>query len=112
MARRPTKIRSLRKAPRAPGRLSALLLALAWVAAGAGLMFGLSQLPNRLDTVLFFSTALRTLLQYQWTVDGVNATQPVSVPVPCLRNLLLLLFNRRTIPFHLYLRRLVTQMFL
>jgi len=61
MAHRPSKIRSLRKAPRAPGRLPALLLALAWVAAGAGLMFGLSQLPNRLDTVLFFSTALRNI---------------------------------------------------
>lgn len=61
MAHRPNKIRSLRKTPRAPGRLPALLLALAWVAAGAGLMFGLSQLPNRLDTVLFFSTALRNI---------------------------------------------------
>ena len=61
MAHRPSKIRSLRKTPRAPGRLHALLLALAWVAAGAGLMFGLSQLPNRLDTVLFFSTALRNI---------------------------------------------------
>ncbi|MEN9879012.1 MAG: hypothetical protein RLZZ158_2051 [Cyanobacteriota bacterium] len=61
MRHRPAKIRSLRKAPRPPGRLQALFLALAWVAAGAGLMFGLSQLPNRLDTVLFFSTALRNI---------------------------------------------------
>jgi len=61
MRHRPAKIRSLRKAPRPPGRFQACLLAVAWIAAGAGLMFGLSQLPNRLDTVLFFSTALRNI---------------------------------------------------
>lgn len=41
-----------------PGRWQALVMALAWMAAGLGLIFGLSQLPSRLDTLLFFSTAL------------------------------------------------------
>ncbi|MEY4825385.1 MAG: hypothetical protein RLZZ430_1035 [Cyanobacteriota bacterium] len=40
------------------GRWQALVMALAWMAAGLGLIFGLSQLPSRLDTLLFFSTAL------------------------------------------------------
>jgi hypothetical protein len=40
------------------GRMRQGLMALAWLAAGSGLMLGLSQLPSRLDTVLFFSTAL------------------------------------------------------
>jgi len=31
------------------------------MAAGLGLIFGLSQLPSRLDTLLFFSTALGTI---------------------------------------------------
>jgi hypothetical protein len=35
-----------------------VVLALAWMAAGLGLIFGLSQLPSRLDTLLYFSTAL------------------------------------------------------
>jgi|GEM_PF-1093408 type III secretory pathway component EscU len=38
--------------------VQAVVLALAWMAAGLGLIFGLSQLPSRLDTLLFFSTAL------------------------------------------------------
>ncbi len=41
-----------------PGRWQSLVMALAWMAAGLGLIFGLSQLPSRLDTLLFFSTAL------------------------------------------------------
>jgi len=40
------------------GRWQALVMSLAWMAAGLGLIFGLSQLPSRLDTLLFFSTAL------------------------------------------------------
>tara|TARA_E500000178_G_scaffold62490_1_gene59353 strand:- start:11281 stop:11637 length:357 start_codon:yes stop_codon:yes gene_type:complete len=34
------------------------VIALLWLAAGTGLMFALAQLPSRLDTMLFFSTAL------------------------------------------------------
>lgn len=40
------------------GGLGLLVMGLAWLLAGGGLLFGLSQLPSRLDTLLFFSTAL------------------------------------------------------
>lgn len=35
-----------------------MVMGLAWLVAGGGLLFGLSQLPSRLDTLLYFSTAL------------------------------------------------------
>ena len=47
-----------RRRPPAAKHLQAVVLALAWMAAGLGLIFGLSQLPSRLDTLLYFSTAL------------------------------------------------------
>lgn len=47
-----------RRRPSAAKHLQAVVLALAWMAAGLGLIFGLSQLPSRLDTLLYFSTAL------------------------------------------------------
>ncbi|MEB3176643.1 MAG: hypothetical protein VKJ87_03490 [Synechococcus sp.] len=50
-----------RRRPRPSGRLSALLVAALWLGAGTGVLFGLAQLPSRLDTVLFFSTALGNL---------------------------------------------------
>ena len=47
-----------RRRPPAAKHMQAVVLALAWMAAGLGLIFGLSQLPSRLDTLLYFSTAL------------------------------------------------------
>lgn len=50
-----------RRRQRPPGRLRALLVAALWLGSGTGVLFGLAQLPSRLDTVLFFSTALGNL---------------------------------------------------
>ena len=36
-------------------------MAVIWLASGAGLIFALAQLPSRLDTMLFFSTALENI---------------------------------------------------
>ena len=44
-----------------PTRLRSFLTSALWLASGSALMFGLAQLPSYLDTVLFFSTALRNL---------------------------------------------------
>jgi hypothetical protein len=44
-----------------PTRLRSFLTAALWLSAGGALMFGLAQLPSYLDTLLFFSTALRNL---------------------------------------------------
>ncbi len=52
---------SRRRRPRPSGRLRAAVIALLWLAAGTGLMFALAQLPSRLDTMLFFSTALENI---------------------------------------------------
>lgn len=35
-----------------------MVMGVAWLLAGGGVLFGLSQLPSRLDTLLYFSTAL------------------------------------------------------
>ena len=44
-----------------PTRLRSFLTSALWLGSGSALMFGLAQLPSYLDTVLFFSTALRNL---------------------------------------------------
>ena len=44
-----------------PTRLRSFLTSAVWLGCGSALMFGLAQLPSYLDTVLFFSTALRNL---------------------------------------------------
>jgi len=44
--------------PRRSGGLALMVMGLAWLLAGGGVLFGLSQLPSRLDTLLYFSTAL------------------------------------------------------
>ncbi len=44
--------------PRRGGGLALMVMGLAWLLAGGGVLFGLSQLPSRLDTLLYFSTAL------------------------------------------------------
>lgn len=41
--------------------MRAALMAVIWLAAGTGLIFALAQLPSRLDTMLFFSTALENI---------------------------------------------------
>ena len=50
-----------RRRPRPSGRLRAAVIALLWLTAGIGLIFALAQLPSRLDTMLFFSTALKNI---------------------------------------------------
>ena len=44
-----------------PTRLRSILTSVLWLSSGGALMFGLAQLPSYLDTLLFFSTALRNL---------------------------------------------------
>jgi len=46
-----------RRASRSGG-FGLMVMGMAWLLAGGGLLFGLSQLPSRLDTLLYFSTAL------------------------------------------------------
>lgn len=53
---RPSGSRTRR--PRRSGGPALLVMGLAWLLAGGGVLFGLSQLPSRLDTLLYFSTAL------------------------------------------------------
>ena len=50
-----------RRGKQGPTRLRSLLTSALWLGAGGALMFGLAQLPSYLDTVLFFSTAVRNL---------------------------------------------------
>jgi len=50
-----------RRSKSGPTRLRSLLTSALWLGAGGALMFGLAQLPSHLDTVLFFSTAVRNL---------------------------------------------------
>ena len=50
-----------RRGKQGPTRLRSLLTSALWLGTGGALMFGLAQLPSYLDTVLFFSTAVRNL---------------------------------------------------
>ena len=50
-----------RRGKQGPNRLRSLVTSALWLGAGGALMFGLAQLPSYLDTVLFFSTAVRNL---------------------------------------------------